>query len=187
MKAMKKIFALVLTLALVLSMSTISAFAASPITTIGGTDSATVKGTYSATGGTDVYSVDITWGNMEFTYNAGTQVWNTSTHEWDLTGTPTWTVANPEDNKIEIKSHSSKAVTATLSFVANSVEGLTGSFKDASTDGTAITNNQFAIAAATAATANATPDAIAYLQLSGGSVAVGADDVTIGTVTVTLS
>lgn len=183
---MKKIFALILTVALVLSMGTISAFAASPITTATGSDSATVKGTYSAAGGSDVYSVDITWGNMEFTYNAGTQVWNTTTHEWDLTGTPSWTVANAADNKIEIKSHSSKTVTATLSFAANSIAGLTGSFMDASTGGTAIPSNQFAITAS-AATANATPDAIAYLQLSGGSVAVGADDVTIGTVTVTLS
>lgn len=177
---MKKIFTLALTAALILSMGTLSAFAANPIATATGSDSAPVKGTYSAEGGADVYSVN-------FTYNAGTKVWNTSTHEWDVTGNPSWTVANAADNKIEIKSHSSKAVTATLSFAANSIEGLTGSFQDASTGGAAIPSNQFAIAAATAATANATPDAVAYLQLSGGSIAAAADDITVGTVTVTLS
>ena len=58
---MKKIFALVLSLALVMSMS-VTAFAATSITSNGGTDTAEVKGTYNA-GGTaaTIYKVDIAW------------------------------------------------------------------------------------------------------------------------------
>jgi len=64
---MKKLTALFLAIMLVAAMST-TAFAAS-ITTAGGSNSADVTGTYVAgsAGGT-VYSVDITWGSMAFTY-----------------------------------------------------------------------------------------------------------------------
>lgn len=64
MKKMKKIFAVILTIAL-LSFASINTFAASPITANGGSDSAEVKGTYKAgSSAVTVYSVEISWGSM---------------------------------------------------------------------------------------------------------------------------
>ena len=62
---MKKIFAIIISLAL-LSTASVTAFAASPITAKDGSDSAVVKGTYVAgDASATVYSVDIAWGSME--------------------------------------------------------------------------------------------------------------------------
>ena len=59
---MKKIFAIIISLAL-LSTASVTAFAASPITAKDGSDSAVVKGTYVAgDASATVYSVDIAWG-----------------------------------------------------------------------------------------------------------------------------
>ena len=60
---MKKIFAIIISLAL-LSTASVTAFAASPITAKDGSDSAVVKGTYVAgDASATVYSVDIAWGS----------------------------------------------------------------------------------------------------------------------------
>lgn len=62
---MKKIFAIIISLAL-LSTASVTAFAASPITAKDGSDSAVVKGTYVAgDASATVYSVDIAWGSMD--------------------------------------------------------------------------------------------------------------------------
>ena len=81
---MKKKTALVLTLAMVFSLAPLSAYAET-ITTGGGTASHDVKATYRADSsggaGGPVYSVDITWGDMAFTYTAEAGIWDPSTHK----------------------------------------------------------------------------------------------------------
>ena len=81
---MKKKTALVLTLAMVFSLAPLSAYA-DTITTGGGTASHDVKATYRADSsggaGGPVYSVDITWGDMAFTYTAEAGIWDPSTHK----------------------------------------------------------------------------------------------------------
>ena len=80
---MKQIFTLALTFLLIFSLVTVTAFATNDkIEATGGTATKAVKASYSAgAGGGTVYSVDITWGNMEFTYSAGSgSTWNPATH-----------------------------------------------------------------------------------------------------------
>ena len=77
---MKKMISIILALMLSLCMS-ITAFAAE-INIRDGSTSTDVKGTYVSGGSTaTVYSVDVVWGSMEFTYtDAFTGTWNPVTH-----------------------------------------------------------------------------------------------------------
>lgn len=76
---MKKVFTTLMVMALMLTTS-VTAFAAD-ITEIGGTDGADVKASYRPGGDATIYSVDIEWGAMEFTYNdASTNTWDPDTH-----------------------------------------------------------------------------------------------------------
>ena len=113
---MKKIFAIIISLAL-LSTASVTAFAASPITAKDGSDSAVVKGTYVAgDASATVYSVDIAWGSMEFTYtDASKGTWNPDTHGYDGAKAATWSCAT-DANKIEVTNHSNANVTAQLSY-----------------------------------------------------------------------
>ena len=92
---MKKKTALVLTLAMVFSLAPLSAYA-DTIGTAGGTASHDVTATYRAdssggAGGT-VYSVDITWGDMAFTYTAEAGIWDPTTHKTTDAEGGVWTV-----------------------------------------------------------------------------------------------
>ena len=72
---MKKIISLILALAMVMSLS-VTAFAAEGVIN-GGTDTSDVKGTYSSTATVTVYSVDIAWEGLSFTYNGAFEgTWN---------------------------------------------------------------------------------------------------------------
>lgn len=79
---MKKLISLVLALALVLSLG-MTAFAAN-VDTEGGTASTEVVANYSAgTAGGTVFSVDIEWSGMSFTYNGKSEpVWDPTTHTY---------------------------------------------------------------------------------------------------------
>lgn len=117
---MKKVLTIILTLAM-LSMTSVTAFAASPITANGGSDSADVKGTYVAGGtATTVYSVDITWGSMDFTYTDASQgTWNPQTHQYDDAAPAKWS-CEADANKIEVTNHSNDAVIAQFSYASES-------------------------------------------------------------------
>ena len=84
------------------------------------TEQGNVNAIYVADDPSDVYSVDVTWGAMEFDYYPGGQVWNFSLHQWesDSEDPAKWTVNN-ESNKITLANHSSTEVNASLSFKAN--------------------------------------------------------------------
>lgn len=103
---------------------------ATTIDTATGADSAEVKAKYNSTIPADVYSVDVTWGAMEFDYNAGGQKWDTENHKWvsDENAPAGWSVKNAS-NTVKIANHSSKAVNAKFDFSANiEYEELSGSF-----------------------------------------------------------
>ena len=180
---MKKFFAMILSLALVFSLS-VPAFAAD-ITTSGDT-SKTVTGVYSADSSTPVYSVSIAWGDMSFTYNAGSKgTWSTTDHTYSGATNPGWSWT-ADTNKITISNDSNAAVKATFNFQA-SVTGVTGSFYDATTGGNALTDNAITVASAEPTdgeTAGATRTGVAYFQVTGGSISANG---TLGTITVTLS
>lgn len=74
-----------------------------------------------------VISVDITWGDLSFTYSAGT--WNPDTHEYDGDG---WTVDEEGGNSIKVENTGNTDVNVTYEYKAEET-GITGSFTDGET------------------------------------------------------
>ena len=71
-----------------------------------------------------VISVDITWGELSFTYSDGT--WNPDTHEYDGEG---WTVDEEGGNSIKVENTGNTDVNVTYEYKAEET-GITGSFTD---------------------------------------------------------
>lgn len=74
-----------------------------------------------------VYSVDISWGNLRFTYaKSGTRTWNPSNHTYDDSTSSAWTA---DGNTITVTNHSNADVTASFSFAPlSNLPDLQGSF-----------------------------------------------------------
>ncbi len=173
---MKKLLSLILALALVLSLS-VTAFAAEGVSN-GGTDSADVKGTYSTEATVTVYSVDIAWSGLEFTYNGAFEGnWNPENHEYEDATAAGWAAGN---GTITVTNHSNAAITATPTYTAK--EGYESAGMNFSTDAlqVATADNGVDGAAGTAVvgTITVTPT---------GSLPEGTKDATIGTITITIS
>lgn len=178
---MKKKTALVLTLAMVFSLAPVSAYA-DTITSVSGTASHDVKATYRAdssggAGGT-VYSVDITWGDMAFTYTAEAGIWDPATHKTTDAEGGVWTVDNEGGNTITVTNHSNTGVTAAFSYAADTgFEGITGTFDNASLN----------LESAVGTAVDEAPNGTAALSLSGALGSTTADNTKIGTITVMLN
>ena len=114
---MKKITTLLAAAALTCAMGT-TAFAADQDGVKTGDYTADVKGTYKAGGAAaTVYSVDIKWDEMSFTYTAAGQgTWNPTTHEYNGGSEASWSGSK----NIVVTNHSNAAVKATASFRADS-------------------------------------------------------------------
>ena len=176
---MKQIFTLALTFLLIFSLVTVTAFAAdATITEAGKSATKAVKASYrSGAGGGTVYSVDITWGSMEFTYSEGSgSTWDPETHTSSQGGTGVWSHSG---NTVTVTNHSNAQVTANLDYASETgYEGISGSFGNKSTmtlktaEGT-----QFANA----------PTDTAALTLSGTLASTVKDSTKIGTITVTIN
>ena len=115
---MKKLFATLLAVAMLASLS-VTAFAA----TNNGTTPTdiTVNGTYTPGAMADEkISVDIAWDAMNFTYTGASQgTWNPETHAYEGATEGGWSNNTPA---ITVTNHSNVAVNATLGFTA-SVDG----------------------------------------------------------------
>lgn len=112
---MKKRLAILCTLAMAAGIS-MNVVAANGLGT-GGTDSAEVTGTYQAgqKAGT-VYSVDITWENLEFTYKGADEgTWNPKTHQYDGKAEAGWVDGT---GTISVTNHSNTDITASASYQA---------------------------------------------------------------------
>ena len=115
---MKKVLAIVLAVCMLAAM-TVAASAASPIETVGGTDTHQIYGKYAAEDGT-AYYVTVAWGDMKFDYTPTTQVWDHENHlfkEGSAEG-GTWTPVG-SGNKISVENHSSVAVNIAFSAAKN--------------------------------------------------------------------
>lgn len=127
---MKKLFAIALTAAMTLSMAT-SAFATSGTET-GMKDGSKKDIPVSAkffngqTTGKQI-SVDVTWGEMEFTYSiGGNKVWNAGSHTYTVeNATSGWTATG---NEVKVVNHSNVDVKATFTYTPESGNALTGTF-----------------------------------------------------------
>ena len=141
-----------------------------------GSYSAEVKGTYHPGGsGAVVYSVDIAWTDMNFTYTgAGEGTWNPETHQYSGSSEGAWTAS---DESITVTNHSNAAVKATAKFEADSgYESTTMTFgNNGATVATAVGTD---VASAPSATITVTP---------GGTLAESADGGKIGTITVSIA
>lgn len=178
---MKKKTALVLTLAMVFSLAPLSAYA-DTIGTAGGTASHDVTATYRADSsggaGGKVYSVDIAWGDMAFTYTAAAGTWDPANHTYTGAEGGVWTVDKDGGNTITVTNHSNTDVTAAFSYAADTgFEGITGTFDNASLN----------LETAVGTTVEAAPKATTSLSLNGALGSTTADNTKIGTITVTLN
>ena len=123
---MKKIVTILFALVLILTMST-NAFAAT-IESNSGSQDIDVNAKY--VDGVSVptsYSVDVTWGAMEFTYTvSGTKTWDPETHTYTASTQPAWTASG---NTITVTNHSNTDITASFAFSAlTAYDTVSGSF-----------------------------------------------------------
>lgn len=141
-----------------------------------GSYSADVKGTYHAgSSGAVVYSVDIAWTDMNFTYTgAGEGTWNPETHQYEGGTEASWTDSNAS---VTVINHSNAPVTATASYAADPDYGST-----TMTFG----NNGATVATAVDTTVQNAPSATITVT-PGGTLAESADGGKIGTITVSIA
>ena len=106
--------------------------------TITGGQSKTVTGVYQATDEAEtVYSVDIKWGSLEFTYEVPAQVWDTETHTYKAPGdaTPQWVCQTDEDettvdaNEVRVVNRSNAGIEVTVAADMGS-SGITAEVSD---------------------------------------------------------
>lgn len=173
---MKKIISLILTLVMVMSLS-VTAFAAEGVGN-GGIDSANVKGTYKGTAASTVYSVDISWAGLEFTYNGAYEgEWNPITHSYDNATEAGWAEG---EGTITVTNHSNTAITAVPTYNAATGYESAGMAFSATSLTVATADNGVDGAAGTAVTGtiSVTPT---------GTLPEGTSGAVIGTITIKVS
>lgn len=142
------------------------------------TDGKNVNAVYIPGGAMEtVYSVDVTWGSMDFTYSPGhAGVWNPDTHRLDGVVPAGWSCEEGA-NKVRVVNHSNTAVDVGFAYTkAAGFDGVAGAFDHAgeklpSAMGTAV---------------DAAPETLAVLTMSGALPASTTEKIQIGTVTVSI-
>ena len=112
---MKKLFALILAVMMIATLS-VTAFAAElPAESVNGDKSKDVTAKYVAgTEATAVYMVDIEWGAMEFTYTAASEgTWDPESHTYDGVSEAKWSYADGA-NKVTVTNHSNAKVSVAI-------------------------------------------------------------------------
>lgn len=171
----KKLLSVLIAIAMVSSLS-VTAFAAT-VTEDGGESSADVKGTYVAGKTTPtVYSVDVAWGSMEFTYtDEYIGDWNPATHNYVNPIPAAWS-CDTDANKVTVTNHSNTAITATFDYTQKSeYTSVTGAFSNTPLDIPSAVNTEV----------SAAPNASSSLSLN-GDLSKEASNITVGTVTVSI-
>lgn len=168
---MKKIIAATLALTLSMSMGNF-VYAAKD-------ESADIKATYQAgKENTDtVYSVDVKWGSLEYTYSSGvTKSWDPTTLKYkETSGTSSWTCQKGAD-QITVTNNSNADITASLAY-AETGSNITGTF----------TNSKIGLKSAEGTKVGESPSETTTLSLKGALSNTTAEKQEIGNVTVTIS
>lgn len=170
---MKKIVSLILALVMVMSLST-TAFATT-ITT--GDQDIDVEAKYQDNTTTaTVYSVDVSWGAMQFTYTeSGAMTWNPADHTYTDSTTAGWTA---NGNTVTVTNHSNADVTASFAFNALAAyDTVTGSFDIASET----------LDAGVVGGYDDADKVVATLTLAGALAETVTDFTKVGTITVTIA
>lgn len=168
---MKKIIAATLALTLSMSMGNF-VYAADD-------SSADIKATYQAgKENTDtVYSVDVKWGSLEYTYSSGvTKSWDPKTLKYkETSGTSSWTCQDGAD-QITVTNNSNADITASLAYDKTD-SNITGTF----------TNSKIGLKSAEGTNVGESPSETTTLSLKGDLSDTTAVKKEIGKVTVTIS
>ena len=168
---MKKIIAA--TLALTLSMSMGNFVYATD------NNSADIKATYQAgkENTATVYSVDVEWGSLEYTYSSGvTRSWDPTTLKYkETSGTSSWTCQDGAD-QITVTNNSNADITASLAY-AKTDSNITGTFS----------NSKIGLKSAEGTNVGESPSGTTTLSLKGALSDTTAEKQEIGNVTVTIS
>ena len=168
---MKKIIAATLALTLSMSMGNF-VYAAED-------ESADIKATYQAgKENTDtVYSVDVKWGSLEYTYSSGvTKSWDPTTLKYkETSGTSSWTCQDGAD-QITVTNNSNADITASLAY-GKTDSNITGTF----------TNSKIGLKSAEGTNVGESPSETTTLSLKGALSDTTAVKKEIGKVTVTIS
>lgn len=187
---MKKLFAILLAVAVICALS-VTAFAAAGSDTISGAAipadpdnkvSITVQGIYSAAAADiHAYKVDIEWGAMAFKYTPAQKQWDTTDHNWEDVPGGGWSCVTEGNNTITVKNHSSKAIDATFAFAAASgFTGINGEF-------TGLTAGKLNVLAPTAGASDPVSGTVSFMP-NAGTLTNAVDQLTdIGTITVTIA
>lgn len=168
---MKKLLALTLTMAMLFTMTAI----AEDTIKLNGETSKDVTATYKeGTDGGTIYSVDIIWGSMEFTYNAESKgVWKPETHTYTDSAEAKWSCEEGADT-IVVTNHSNAAINVEMNYTAaEGFESIIGT----------LSNPRFELANADGAIDISTLTDESKLQLS-GILATGVSETKIGEVTI---
>lgn len=171
----KKLTAVAMTGMMVFGMGT-SVFAATP----GDSDTRDVKATYAANSkAKTVYSVDIVWGDMQYTYTIESEgTWDPDTHKYTGASEGGRWSCDDGANEVKVTNHSNAAVKAAFTYEAESdYQLINGSFNKE--DVTLKTAEDTEVSEA--------PTDTATLSLNGALKKNVTTPTKIGTATVTLS
>ena len=178
-RSMKKLIATALALTMTLSLST-TALAGGNVdgAGLGSQDPIDVTAKYNddATEPT-VYSVDLTWEDMTFTYNeSGTRTWDPDTHTYTDTTSAGWDKVTAA---VTATNHSNTKVTVSFTYTPQGTTGVTASMSKLS----------FILYAGVENKPNDASTNSSLLTINGSTKpngSVTAEGVTIGTITVTI-
>lgn len=178
-RSMKKLIATALALTMTLSLST-TALAGGNVdgAGVGSQDPIDVTAKYND-GVTEptVYSVDLTWEDMTFTYNeSGTRIWDPDTHTYTDTTSAGW---DKYTAAVTATNHSNANVTVSFTYTPQGDTGVTAY----------MTKRSFILTAGVENYPNDASTGSSLLTINGNSKpnsSVTAEGVTIGTITVTI-
>lgn len=174
---MKKLIATALALTMTLSLST-TALAAGNVdgAGVGSQDPIDVTAKYNnSTADPIVYSVDLKWDDMTFTYNeSGTRTWDPDTHTYTDTTSAGW---DKIAAAVTATNHSNVQVTVKFDYTPQGTTGVTAS----------MSKDSFKLAAGVENKPNEAATDSSILMITGTpNNSVTAEGVTIGTITVTI-
>lgn len=122
---MKKLFSSLLALAMILSIG--AGATAVTVDKNNGNQSIDVNAKFVKNSDEAVYSVDVVWDSMEFTYNeSNLKKWNSQKHEFEVDSQKAWV---GDKNSITITNHSNVEIGASFDFAAlPKFSGIEGNF-----------------------------------------------------------
>ncbi len=161
---------------------TLTSASAQTLTGIDGNASVILEGIYEPLEeGDTVYSVTVTWGDLEYTYSEGANgTWDPSTHTYQNGAASGWDWEE-ESNKITVTNHSNAAVDIFLEAATNGT--VEGGFYPQTKGGSETVENTLHLENAVGTSVENAPTQEIYYQITGGSIQ---ESGAIGSITITL-